>query len=356
MAISEKKRIMTSREIVKRCLDFENPQRIPRDMWVLPWASIYMPDGVSKLQSKYPGDFITAEGFYKPSLLEKGDCYAVGLYTDEWGVVWKNLQAGIVGEIKEPVLENLEDLSRVIPPYDILPDDHDTFRKAVNEFCAGTDKFVLAGCLPRPWERYQFLRGSENSMMDIMTPGEGSFDVLKILHNFFMKEVELWASTNVDGIWFMDDWGSQNQLLIPPGIWRDLFKPMYKDYCTLAHKNGKHALMHSDGCITEIYEDLIEIGVDAVNSQLFCMDMADLEKRAKGRITFWGEIDRQHVLPDPDPEAGRKAVRKVAEHFYNPSGGIIAQFELGAGANPETALAVFDEWERIQEEYHIYDK
>ena len=100
----------------------------------------------------------------------------------------------------------------------------------------------------------------------------------------------------------------------------------------------------------EVYDDLIEVGVDAVNSQLFCMDMADLEKRAKGKITFWGEIDRQHVLPDPDPQAARDAVRKVAQYLYDPSGGMIAQFEFGPGANPECALAIFDEWAKVEAE------
>ena len=106
--------------------------------------------------------------------------------------------------------------------------------------------------------------------------------------------------------------------------------------------------MHSDGDITEIYEDLIEIGVDAINSQLFCMDLAELAKIAKGKITFWGEIDRQHVLADDNPQTGREAVRKVASHLYQPSGGIIAQLEFGAGAYPATVWAVYDEWDKIQ--------
>jgi hypothetical protein len=78
------------------------------------------------------------------------------------------------------------------------------------------------------------------------------------------------------------------------------------------------------------------------------MDMADLEQRAKGRITFWGEIDRQHVLSSPDPEMGRKAVRKVAHHLYDPRGGVIAQFELTPGSDPATAIAIFEEWDRVQ--------
>jgi hypothetical protein len=105
--------------------------------------------------------------------------------------------------------------------------------------------------------------------------------------------------------------------------------------------------MHSDGHISAIYADLIEVGVDAINSQLFCMDMAVLAEQTKGNITFWGEIDRQRILPSPDPQAGRDAVRKVAQHLYDPRGGIIAQFEFGLGANPATATAIFEEWQKI---------
>jgi len=106
--------------------------------------------------------------------------------------------------------------------------------------------------------------------------------------------------------------------------------------------------MHSDGHIESIYPDLIETGVNALNSQLFCMDMEKLSNQYKGKITFWGEIDRQHVLPSPNPETGRQAVREVAKHLYDPKGGLIAQFEFGPGANPATAMAILDEWERVR--------
>jgi hypothetical protein len=122
---------------------------------------------------------------------------------------------------------------------------------------------------------------------------------------------------------------------------------LYKDYCDLAKSGGKFVFMHSDGYIADIYEDLIEVGVEALNSQLFCMDIRELGRRYKGRITFWGEIDRQHVLPSADPEAGREAVRTVMRHLYDPRGGLIAQFEFGPGANPETVLAVAKEFNQL---------
>ena len=67
----------------------------------------------------------------------------------------------------------------------------------------------------------------------------------------------------------------------------------------------------------------------------------------KGRITFWGEIDRQHVLPSPDPEKGRAAARRVFERLHDPTGGLIGQFEFGPGAHPETVLAILEEWDRL---------
>jgi hypothetical protein len=171
--------------------------------------------------------------------------------------------------------------------------------------------------------------------------------VLRAVHEYYVRELEFWATTDVDALFFLDDWGSQERLLIRPALWREVFKPMYAEYAQIAHGAGKFLFMHSDGHILSILPDLIEAGVDAVNSQLFCMDLAEVAKVAKGRITFWGEIDRQHVLPSPDPEDGRRAVRQVAEHLYDPSGGIIAQIAFELSVNPPTAIAVYDEWSRI---------
>ena len=339
-----------SREIVIRSLTFQNPERMPRDIWILPWAETHHPEVVKILKERYPSDFITSQYFYPPSQKVKGDAYKKGEYIDEWGCTFINLQDGIIGEVKSPLIQDIADWKSVAPPYEQLPKNTKEHYETISRFYERTDKFVLSNCCPRPWERYQFLRGTENAMIDMMMPDEGGGDLLKAIHDFYLKELEFWVKANVDAIMFMDDWGSQNQLLIPPRIWCDLFKPLYKDYCDLAHAEGKFVFMHSDGCITEIFEDLIEIGVDAINSQLFTMDFAYLANKAKGKITFWGEIDRQHVLPSKNPQTGRDAVREVASSLYDPAGGIIAQFEFGAGANPETALAIFDEWKQVDYE------
>lgn len=90
-------------------------------------------------------------------------------------------------------------------------------------------------------------------------------------------------------------------------LWRKMFKPLYQDYVDIAHRQGKYIFMHSDGYIMDIIPDLVEMGVDALNSQLFCMDIAELGRRFKSKMTFWGEIDRHYLLPYGTTEEIRPA-------------------------------------------------
>lgn len=342
----------TPREVVQQALRFEHPVRLPWHLCTLSIAEQTFPSELEVLRRRWPNDIECGcpAGVYRPSPRARGQREDIGVYVDEWGCEFTSLQKGVLGEVKNPVLADLSDHTSYRPPYEILPENPSVARDLVNRFCAASDKFLLAGCCPRPWERMQFLRGTVNAMMDIMAPEEGAAALLRKIHDFYLAEMEFWVSTDVDAVEFMDDWGSQRSLLISPRVWRDLFKPLYQDYCRLAHSRGKFVFMHSDGNISEIYEDLVEIGVDAINSQLFVMDMADLARRVKGKITFWGEIDRQHVMPSRDPEVVRQAVREVAKHLYDPAGGIIVQFELGPSANPANAFIIHEEWEAVHQE------
>ena len=205
----------------------------------------------------------------------------------------ENIFEGIIGEVRTPLVqdEDWEDVSQIHIPKEWLTFD----REEVNRFCENTDCFVLSTCCPRPFEQLQFIRKTENLYMDLLDIPEGMKKFMDKMHAFYCELLEEWAKTKVDALTFMDDWGSQRSLLINPAIWREIFKPMYRDYIEIAKRHGKKIFMHSDGFILDILPDLAEMGLDAVNSQIFCMGLDALEPLA-GKITFWGEIDRQHLL------------------------------------------------------------
>jgi uroporphyrinogen decarboxylase len=83
-----------------------------------------------------------------------------------------------------------------------------------------------------------------------------------------------------------------------------------------------------------------------LNTQLFTMDIEELGRRFRGQITFWGEIDRQHLLPFATPDEVDQAVRRVFSALYS-NGGLIAQCEFGAGARPENVYQVYKTWNAL---------
>ncbi len=332
----------TPRELVYQTLNFEDPARAPRQLWTLPWAQVHHPDALQAIRAEFPDDIQGIGGHLRELPRTQGDPTRIGIYVDDWGCVFTNIQDGVIGEVKDPLIQDWSaDLHKVHIPREWLTIDLD----AINRDCAATDRFTMAGACPRPFEQLQFLRGTENLYMDLLDPPPALQRFLKEMHAFYCQLLEAWAKTEVDALMFMDDWGSQNSLLISPRLWRALFKPLYRDYAQIAHGAGKRIFMHSDGHILAIYPDLIEIGIDALNSQLFCMGIENLKPFA-GRITFWGEIDRQNLLPNATPDEITEAVRRVHANLWA-NGGCFAQCEFGAGAKPENVRQVFLAWQQL---------
>ncbi len=333
---------MTSKERVLRTLHFQKPDRVPRDLWTLPGAWIHQKENLEKLCGQFERDF-AGPPVSPPRLPHmKGERTETGICVDEWNCEFHNLQPGIVGEVKNPLVKNWSDLDKVKPPYAWVG----AGMEKVNEFCNASGCFTLSPTVGI-FERMQYIRGSENLYVDLGEKPAELYELRDIIHKFNLAYLEPWLKSSVDAITLMDDWGSQWSLLIRPEQWREFFKPCYAQYTKMAHDAGKHVFMHSDGYIVDIYEDLIEIGVNAVNSQLFCMPIEDLGKKFKGRITFWGEMDRQNLLPFGAESQIRQAVRRIYNNLSANGGGVIAQFEYGLETKFQNAQATFDEWNKV---------
>lgn len=331
--------MMTPRTLVRRTLEFDAPARVPRQAWVLPWAEAHYPEAVARLHQEFPDDLLTAPQTYRTPLGVVGSRYEPGLYVDEWGCRFENIHGGVIGIVHQPLIGDWAQLDGFGTPDAVLSVDTDE----VDAFCRDTDRFTLAGTLVRPFERLCFIRTMEQAMIDLAEQPAELVELLRRIHEHYLREVEVWARTDVDAIVIMDDWGMQTGMLVSPRVFRRFFRPMYADYVAIARRYGKFVFMHSDGNILEIMDDLVGIGIDAINSQVACMGVAELGRRFKGRMTFWGEIDRQDLLAFGSTEQVDEAVREIRAHLYA-DGGVIAQCEFGPGANPENVLQVFRSW------------
>ena len=128
-------------------------------------------------------------------------------------------------------------------------------------------KFVIGGWIS-VFERMQFLRGTEELYCDIALEEEELDRMTEIIMDFMRVYVDAWAEMDVDAIPFGDDWGTQISLLISPAVWVKRFKPLYQELIDKIHAAGKKVFFHSDGYIFDLYPHFIEMGVDAINSQI----------------------------------------------------------------------------------------
>lgn len=332
---------MTSRERVRAALTFSNPDRPPRDLWPLPYISLFRKAELEALLSRFPGDFGRPELSPGSDDLDLKKLELPGSYRDEWGSIWHVGEPGVIGEVKQPILNDWSAFPSFQPPRESLRNRN---WDNVNRSCDASSLFMISGTCARPFERLQFLRGSENFYMDLAYDTAEVRKLIEMVTDFYREEVQAWSRTNVDAVFLMDDWGSNTSLLISPARWREVFKPIYREYCEIIKKAGKFVFFHSDGNIESIYPDLIEIGVDALNSQLFVMNIERLGDLHRGKITFWGEIDRQRILPYGTPEEVRGSVHRVRKALDPGNGGVIAQCEWGKDNSLTNVSAVFEAW------------
>jgi len=318
---------MNSKERVIRTLKFEKPDRIPMDFWTLPATSYRYGEQLEKLKERAGLDILSAPNTMFRGLDSDMRHYEVGRFVDEWGSGWRGAQRGIVGEVKEPVLDDASKLDTFKTPIEKLPKTLDELKPIFDFVDAYPDHFILGGWIIF-FERMQFVRGPVNVYLDLFEENDIFFRLRDMLEEYYSHYLDLILQTPVDAIVFADDWGAQSAMLISPEQWRRLFKPVYKRFFDRVKKAGKFIFMHSDGHIYDIFDDFIELGLDAINSQVWCMGPEKVGEKCRGRITFWGELDRQRVMPNGSPQDVQYLINQMKLHLYA-DGGLIGQSEPG---------------------------
>ena len=329
---------MTSKERVIRALNFDFPDKIPIEMWVLPagWAK-HGQELADEYQKSEPD--ILGLPFGDPT--SDARLYEIGVYRDEWGSVWHNCQYGIVGEVKEFPIDDWSKLDSYRPPVHLL-DGAPYHDNCVNFAKEHPDKFVRGGWV-KLFEQMQFLRGVVDLYMDIAMDLDEVYKLRDIVMEYNRKYLKTILQYDFDAVTFGDDWGSQQSLLISPDSWRKIFKPAYQEMFDMVKAAGKHVFFHSDGYILDLYEEFISMGVSALNSQIGCMGI-DAVAKYKGRITFWGEISRQTTLPFGTPEDVINVCREMREKLTVNGGGLIGQSEIDMMTPMENIKAFFAGW------------
>ena len=332
---------MTERERVERAITFGGPDRIPMWIWHLPAAMTKLGDGLRDLYKEFPSA-IQNIGFgggpRRPETVRE-ETPEGGRYVDEWGCEWTERVPGIVGIVSRHPLDDWGKLDTYEMPDYIGWGDFDRVGQAIEDIEG--EPFRL-GAVGNFFERMQWVRGFENLMFDLMDRRPEVYELRDRMLEHSLRLIRAWKDYDVEGLTFADDWGSQTNLLIPPDIFREFFKPCYAAMFEEVHGQGKKVFLHSDGQIISIVEDLIEVGVNLLNAQITIMDWDEWMERFGGRLCLHCDLDRQHILPHGTPEDVRRHIADIIRTFARPEGGLVGGGEIGAEVPLENARAVFE--------------
>ena len=199
------------------------------------------------------------------------------------------------------------------------------------------------------WEPATWLLGYERALLALLTEQDFMRALFEKL--YALNEAAATGFLNIAGPYLTaircsDDLGTQESLMMSPDTYRTVIKPFHKRfYSHIKRYTDAKIILHTDGNIVALLDDLIDAGVEVLNP-VQTSAIADLEglKAVFGdRLSFWGGIDTHHVLPHGTPDEVREEVRIRIGQFAEGGGFVAAPVHnIQADVKPENVLAMCD--------------
>jgi len=174
------------------------------------------------------------------------------------------------------------------------------------------EDFAIFGSVCEPYEYLWRIIGSEHALLWMGTDPELLAAFINRIGEFqlALARAEITAAKGrICGMYIWGDVAYRNGMFFSPRLWREMFKPHVKALIDLCHAHGLMTIYHGCGNARAIFDDLVEIGLDAYNplEAKAGLDVVELKKRYAGSLAFVGNVDVR-VLESGDAEAIRREV------------------------------------------------
>lgn len=299
---------MNKREVIFALFEGERPPYVP-------WNIGLTKEAREKLQDHYGESVELGECLHNHFLRLGNDIgffekLGDNLYRDVFGVAWDRTIDKDIGNVvgrmlPEPTLAGYE-----------FPDPQDPrfFEDIPGRIERYGDRFRVYQIGFSLYERAWTLRGWEELMMDFYLNPSFVHELLNTIVDYNLAQINVALKHDIDAVYFGDDWGMQQGLQMGPGMWHTFIYRALKRMYSAVRKAGKYVLIHSCGDVDELFNDLVEIGVNCFNPfQPEVMDVFKLVPQYRGRLVFHGGLSTQRTLPYGTTEDVREETRRLLE-------------------------------------------
>ncbi|MFH1566591.1 MAG: uroporphyrinogen decarboxylase family protein [Gemmatimonadota bacterium] len=190
-------------------------------------------------------------------------------------------------------------------PFEIVGELLPEGAKIVGGVCAGPYEWV---------SQMMGVMGLSYALADDPDLVAAMFDRIRQIHSSAVRQL-----ATMDAIGALrqgDDLGFKTATFLPPQRLRDWVFPIYRDLASAAHGQGKPFILHSCGNLAEVYEDIIDCGVDAKHSfEDVIQPVQEFKSQYGDRITPLGGLDVDLLCRGTKSEI-RAYTRRVVEACF----------------------------------------
>ncbi|MCL2480001.1 MAG: hypothetical protein FWF22_10885 [Treponema sp.] len=317
---------MTSREIIKRIINHDDPPRIgfdflgrdsnnrenPRDLQWGATAKLVRPDSE-----------ILGTWNRNPALTSRVPWFSGELMMTPMGDIYGRLGGKTKGEC---IKGALQDGWELLDSWALPVIDENEAKKFEAAGYRDSDKYILGGFQFAVFSSLRDCRHMDNALMDtILEPDNIKLFLDKIM-GLAVQILDRAYKNGVDGIMMADDMGTQINLFFSPETFRNIFKPYYKKIAAEVHDRGMHFFLHSCGKIYGIINDLIEAGVDVFQFDQPELSGSGILAREFGHsAAFYSPVDIQKIMSTGDRFLIEEGALNMVNSFKGCGGSLIAK-------------------------------
>lgn len=182
------------------------------------------------------------------------------------------------------------------------------------------------------FERLWSLRGMENALTDFLLYPDEVHRLFSRLTEFYMRCMERAKEEwDVDGFFVSDDIGTQTGPFFSLKIFREFFKPYYKQLFDKAHELGTHFWLHSCGNIELFLPDFVEIGLDVIHPiQKNTMDERKIAEKFGDQICILAGVDVQSLIAFGSPKDVEMEIDYLISTYDRPEGRLMMTMGNGS--------------------------
>ncbi|MBE7560277.1 hypothetical protein HS125_15585 [bacterium] len=186
----------------------------------------------------------------------------------------------------------------------------------VDRVNAYADDFCVFGGVCEPHEMIWRMMGVENVLIKIAEEPLKVARFLERLGDFLVGIVQgqiAAAGGKLSGLYVWGDIAYTRAMFFSPDYWRMAYLPQLRRICDAVHAAGLPVIYHGCGNASEVFEDMIEAGVDAYNplEAKTGLDVLELKRRFGDRWAFVGNIDVRVLARNNRDEVRREVLIKL---------------------------------------------